>query len=796
MRKITKALLPVLSVSLVAMAGCGSDSKVSVPPRGDTSYLTFQPGTSPRFDPAASDLPFNNDLIFLTPAAAQGDNFDGTADVGAATDPVRAAVNSLDGFSTSAPFDVLVQGSIDPTSVMAGVNVFLVELNSVGDALNPANIDPANPIAGLASFDAQVVSLDGGTNNVIRVIPTEPLAPKTKYLVFLSNALSPILDDDGEPITRSWVYNALASSGFSATGALANVQQLIAAWQGLAGGFLQVASGGAVSAEAGAASVTLSYTFTTTDPQTPLLAMAAPRAALLQQLTGMGVEPASALSLIGQLQSNGLLSTPVPRDLGVSADTGIDMGTLSGGRLPTDVGSLYTGYIKLPYYQKAADLEAAFDPTFLQENWRPDQTLAGALDVTVPADVDGSFNVTYRYPFAGATTVESVPLQITLPNPATPFGPVTCADIRDGNGYPVAIYIHGITSDRASVLALGHTLASQCIATVAIDLPVHGVPANSDFVGALNVENAAMVPYATLYDADAPRERHFNVVQNPATGQPMPMNFEAPGPVDRSGAWFINLAQLQNSRDNLRQAVMDMLNLNASLGAISALDLDDNGTLDLDRVYVVGVSLGGIVGTVFTTVNQMAIGADTQATLTPNLNPLRGLVVSAGGTQLTQILINSDSFAPEINAGLAGAGVNVGTTNYERFMFAAQSTIDSGDPVSFARILAALPGPLAVPTLIQQINGDAVVPNAPSSAPLAGTQGLEVLTDAVQIGPGVAAVEQAIVKMTAGGHTSLLRPDGGAPLVTQELQTQVVTFILNDGEVTVGAAAPEDVEAP
>ncbi|MBA3981634.1 MAG: hypothetical protein C0462_13640 [Alcanivorax sp.] len=796
MRKITKALLPVLSVSLVAMAGCGSDSKVSVPPRGDTSYLTFQPGTSPRFDPAASDLPFNNDLIFLTPAAAQGDNFDGTADVGAPTDPVRAAVNSLDGFSTSAHFDVLVQGSLDPSTVIAGVNVFLVELNSDGDALDPGNIDMGNPIAGLAEFDVQVVSLDGGTNNVVRIVPTEPLAPKTKYLVFLSNALSPILDDDGEAITRSWAYNALASSGFNPTGALANVQQLINAWHSLAGGFLQFASGGAVSAEAGAASVTVSYTFTTTDPQTPLLAMAAPRAALLQQLTAMGVEPSTALTMIGQLQANGLLPTPVPRDLDVAAATGIDMGTLSGGALASDVGTLYTGYIKLPYYQQAADQSESFDPSFLQENWRPDLTLAGALGVTVPADVDGSFNVTYRYPFAGATTVESVPLQITLPNPNTPFGPVTCGDVRDADGYPVALYVHGITSDRASVLALAHTLASQCVATVAIDLPVHGIPANSSFVGALNVENAAMVPYGTLYGADAPRERHFNVVQNTATGQPAPMNFDTPGAGDGSGAWFINLGQLQNSRDNLRQAVTDLLNLNASMGAISALDVDGNGALDLDRIYVVGVSLGGIVGTVFTTVNQMAIGADSQATLTPNLNPLKGLVVSAGGSQVTQILINSDTFAPVINAGLAAAGVNVGTTNYERFMFAAQSTIDSGDPVSFARSLAALPAPLAVPTLIQQINGDAVVPNAPANAPLAGTEGLATLTGAVQIGPGATSVEQAIVKMTAGGHSSLLRPEGGAPQVTQELQTQVVTFILNGGEVTVGAAAAGDVEVP
>jgi uncharacterized membrane protein YeaQ/YmgE (transglycosylase-associated protein family) len=409
-------------------------------------------------------------------------------------------------------------------------------------------------------------------------------------------------------------------------------------------------------------------------------------------------------------------------------------------------------------------------------------------------DVDGSFNVTYRYPFAARMGNETVPLQVTLPNPVTApaeLGGATCANVRDSSGYPTVIYVHGITSDRTSVMALGHTLASKCVATVAIDLPVHGVPANSAFAGALNVENSALIPFSTLY-GDSLHERHFNVAQD-AAGNPAPMNFANPTALDGAGAWFINLADLTNTRDNLRQSVMDLLNLNASIQAISDLDIDGNGALDTDNVTVIGASLGTIVGSVFTTVNQIAMNND--ASFGSNLNPIQGFVGSVGGTQLAHLLNNSDTFAPRIQAGLAANGVQVGSSDYEKFLYVAQSTVSSGDPVNFAATL----GTLGVPVLLQQVNGDTVVPNGDASLPLMGTDGLSSLVGAVQLTPGAQDVSgtPGIVKMTAGGHGSLLTPSGGAPQVTAELQTQAVSFILSGGAQTaVGSVAPGDVEIP
>jgi pimeloyl-ACP methyl ester carboxylesterase len=782
--KSTQLLLSSLTVSLLVLSGCGggSGTEKAPAPSGPDAYVV---GTYPRFDPVISDVPFNTDLIFAAAATS-----DGTANLGAATDPVRATINQLDGFSTSAFFDILISGSVNPATALASKSVFLIELNTGGkDALNPANIVG---VVGPANYDVVVVSQDGGSNNVIRIRPTKPLKSKAKYLVFITDDVK---NASGASLTRSWTYNALRDTSYETLSGLVPVRAAITGWETLASGFLAAVSGGQLTAATAKEKLVLTYTFTTSDPMTPLIAMASPRAAVASTQIAAGVAPATAVANAVTLDSIGLLPTPKKRDLGVAGTTGIDFHAFSN-LLAAGVGKLYTGYIKLPYYQTAAT-GLAFGE-YLKRNWKPDLTLAGALGVTVPTDVDGSYNVTYRYPFAAKTGDESVPLQVTLPqdNWVPGYaGAANCGQIYAATGYPTVIYVHGITSDRASVLALGHTLASRCIATVAIDLPVHGVPANSALVNVLNVEKSKLIPFAELYRANAPHERHFNVAGS--GGAPAPMNFDTPGTTDGSGAQFINLGYLTNTRDNNRQAVMDLLNLNASLSGVNTEMLKSVATgLDLNRVYVVGVSLGGILGSVFATVNQLAIANDAQVGLPSNLNPVRGLVTSGAGTQVAQILVNSATFAPVINNGLAASGVNVGTSNYERFLYAAQSAMDSGDPVSYMQTLAAL----GVPVLVQQINGDAVIPNGAASAPLAGTSAMASLLNTTQLGLGSTQLGRGYVKHTAGGHSSLLRPEGTPPAIAQqvtaELQTQVVTFILNSGNVTVGGGAPGNIELP
>lgn len=778
-------LLSGVVASSLVLQGCGgSDTEKAPTPTGPDAY---EVGSHPRFDPVISDVPFNSDLVF-----AKASISDGTADVGAATDPVRAALNKLDGFSTSAYFDILIDGSVDPDTAIPSQTVFLVEVQSNGDALDPANIVG---LVGPASFDVRVVSLDGGTNNAIRLRPTEPLKAKTKYLVFLTNDIQ---DMSGEPLTRSWSYNAIRDPEYQTLSALLPVRAAITGWETLASGFLQVATEGALDDAAAKSKLILTYTFTTTDPLAPLMAMGAPRAAIAGAQIAGGASPEVAVGNAVALENAGLLSTPKARSLGVSSLTGIDFNTFNA-QLAASVGKLYTGYISLPYYQTKSYWEEDF--SYLTANWQPSLVLAGALGQELPTDIDGSYNVTYRYPFAAKQVDETVPLQVTMPESGFVSGlagNATCSQIFGESGYPVVIYVHGITSDRTSVLALGHTLASKCVATVAIDLPLHGIAAYSSATGGsnplvnvLNVEKSQLIPFADLYGNNTPHERHFNIAG--AGGAPAAMNFDTPTARDGSGAQFINLGYLANTRDNNRQAVMDLLNLNASLGALSDNLEDSIGVgLNTDRVYVVGISLGGILGSIFATVNEASILNEQAANLSSNLNPIQGVVLSTAGTQVSQILVNSATFAPVINGGLAASGVNVGTSNYERFLYAAQSTLDSADPVNFMTTLSML----GVPVLVQQVNGDLVIPNSADSAPLAGTSAMASLLGANQLGLGNAELGLGYVKMTAGDHVSLLRPTTTAPQVTAELQTQVATFVLTSGTVTVGAEASGDVEEP
>lgn len=778
MKNKIKPLLPCMLVSFFSLQGCGGDGDKTTASQ-PTGAAVFVAGTHPRFDPVIKDLPFNTDLIFALAATT-----DGTADVGEPTNAVLSALNVMDGFSTSAYFDVMIAGSVAATSVLPMQTVFLVEVNTGGkDALNPANIIG---LSTPATFDTQVVSLDGGSNNVIRIRPTLPLKSKTKYVVFLTNG---ILDTAGKPLTRSWTYNALHDPSYTTLDSLLPVRNAILGWEKLAGGYLAAVTG--TASTAAVEKLILTYTFTTTDSQTPLMAMAAPRAAIAGLQIKAGIAPATAVANVMGLDGAGLLSTPKKRPLGVSPLTAIDMGVLSAGALAGNIGKLYTGYIKLPYYQTVPG-DLPFD--YLKHSWSPDMTLASALGVTVPADVNGTFNITYRYPFAAKKADESVPLQVTLPekNWVPGYdGSRSCEQIYALIGYPTVIYVHGVTSDRSSILALGHTLASQCIATVSIDLPLHGIAANNPLVDVLNVETSQIFPFAALYGANAPHERHFNVA-GPG-GAPVPMNFSVRGATDGSGAQFTNLGYLANTRDNNREGVMDLLNLNASLKGINEDFLAGlNVSLDLNRVYVVGASLGGIIGTTFVAVNQAAIANDALLGLASNLNPIRGMVAASSGTQVSQIMINSPTFGPVINGGLAAGGVKVGTSSYERFVYTAQTLLDSGDAVSFAQLLATQ----GVPVLLQQINNDQVILNVIERAPLAGTQAMARLLGLEQLGLGETQLGLGLVKMNAGGHTSLLRPEGGAPQVTVELQTQVATFILKSGKVAVGAMAPANVQIP
>jgi len=344
-----------------------------------------------------------------------------------------------------------------------------------------------------------------------------------------------------------------------------------------------------------------------------------------------------------------------------------------------------------------------------------------------------------------ATSTETIPLLLSVPNTNSPDGATPPI-----NGWPVVIFQHDITSDRTAMLAIADALASAGFAAVAIDMPLHG-----------------LAPTHPLYSGI---ERTFDLdFVNNTTGAASPDGTE-----DTSGKHYINLTNLAVTRDNVRQSTADLF---ALFDALTLMDYDGDGAdFDMNNVYFVGHSLGAMVGTPF-----LALEPD-----------VKDAVLGMPGSGIAKLLDGSASFGPVIAAGLAGAGVVKGTPDYESFMGAAQTLVDSGDPGNYASGAATGRGLLLFEVIGDggNILPDQVIPNnvfadAPigtAPAVLSGTDPLAALLGLTRFSnsdtPGGDQLAQ--IRFTAGDHASLLDPSENAT-ATSVMQTAAITFLATDG---------------
>src|SRR5690554_6881010 len=195
-------------------------------------------------------------------------------------------------------------------------------------------------------------------------------------------------------------------------------------------------------------------------------------------------------------------------------------------------GSIYQGGLSIPNYLPASEAGTADGEL---DTWVASDAVAQALGFPgAPRDIDGvSTNVTYRFPFADKVSDNVIPVFATLPATSE-------CGAKPSDGWPVAIYQHGITVDRTAGVLVGNALAQACVAMVAIDHTMHGVaPGNAtDLLFSVDtVSNqydssvpatAAASPFALarLATAGSPldpndlmgelQERHNNVGKNAA----------------------------------------------------------------------------------------------------------------------------------------------------------------------------------------------------------------------------------------------------------------------------------------
>ena len=930
---VKKSLLSLaIAASVAGLTGCQISSverhNNDVDTDPVTSGIVGEGGTAQEitqviYNPSSTnaaglpEIPLITDLLLQGLAGVDGDctgeSFDtckdgtiafpgGDAVIGSDDyNPIFSAVADLDGFSTTGAIDIAFDGPLDETTLVTTLgptaNVVLIPLNYTNDPIRggaPENNDKPelnleNPTGTPAAIEASVISYTDaeGANNVLRIMPTTPLMPATRYLVVVTDGVK---DAAGVGVKSSATFNLMASAPKAPTDpTAASLYGAIQQWVELAQGV-----GSGLGQQLSANNIAYATTFTTAGTTEVLGAMAAPSnvnaavvqtapasvrylietelakapgdqdlAALVTTLVGLGLTTEQAQGAIA-LASH--LPQPAPRVAEFNAQVP-DLSAVVGA-LPNI--SMANGTIKLPYYLSApdaTDLTGTAGRVFT-EFWKADDTLGADLSsLLTAANIDASAvtppstNVTRHFPLAktGLHTGETNPMGYA----DVPVSVFYSAAASCPSGRNPIIYQHGITTNRlAAIPFTANMLAGDsCAAVVAIDLPLHGLEpfeAVDDAILKTLYAGAAQGTDAngnTVADANDDafigmfRQRHFGLTQDiEDSGKPRPIaitsvadagandtgakDYNGDGNNDGtagdfyydnagSGSLFINIANFQNTRDNMRQAVMDLLNLNAS---VKFLDFDGNAGIDINQsssVKFAGHSLGAIIGTKFVALSNAIALTATQAAPT-YLNSLEASVLANPGGNMTKLLENSFAFGPAVLGGFAALGqsaelnLNQGSSLFELTMHVFQATLDSADPVNFASTLAS--SAAATGVLMYEIAGDGTPANLPdlavppaafsanglvpavllddtdlndvladtAAAPLAGTTPLAAqagLSAADASVDGEGSPIRTLVRFTEGSHSSF---GIASDTVGLEMMGQVRSFFAGAGkEVTV-----------
>jgi hypothetical protein len=275
---------------------------------------------------------------------------------------------------------------------------------------------------------------------------------------------------------------------------------------------------------------------------------------------------------------------------------------------------------------------------------------------------------------------------------------------RGPGPHPVVIVQHGFGGDNSFVLSIAGQLAERGLAAIGIDAVSHG-----------------------------------------RRGSPLDL---------------LRASALQ-TRDIFRQTIVDQLALVRAVQ--SGIDVTGDGVADLsaDRVRYLGISLGGILGSVF-----IAVEPSVHAAV---LNVAGGRVAFLGDNPGTRPIYQS--------ALAEQAGLPVTDPDFEifiqRMLTLGQQALDAADPLNFAGRWRADPPPGFAPrrVLIQEGIGDALVSNASTEA-LAAAGALPAQTPQSDV-DGVSGLWRFD---PPGGHSIFGRDD---------VREQAVEFLASGGTAIV-----------
>ncbi|QDZ90548.1 lipase [Shewanella decolorationis] len=817
-----RLILCVAIASALGLTGCGEDSYNEL--KDKTEPLI--PESRMVFDPATSKVPLPNDLLF-------SGTTDGTLSIpgessGNYIDP-QIALGALDGWSTNSPISIDIdlakdhdgtQLTLMAASVAQPGAVRMFEA-TVGGALSSDPECKAKPSVSACKVGAElqfgVDFVSSASGNKVVIVPLKPLKAGQSYIYATTKLIQ---DSEGRAIAPSTTYGTLKMD--INTLPLETPDQLML--QTLVNSYEK---GIAAAHNVDTSTITYSGLFTT-------------------QSVANVYEITKLLMAQGAPYAPSFAQMPTPAGYTVAQAAGLTPAD-GAAYVVSNLADVYTAKIKLPIYGDCSSvscLSSAGQP-LINGRWKaqgdsPVSVLlalqAGTLSQTNfgmqavangianPADAlanptlmagktwllddgtpaDKTKHLTKFNPIPAIKGYETVPVLISMPNATKlaafyqqqglTFTPPTA-------GWPTTIALHGLGGGKEMSLAYAGSYAAMGVATVAIDMPLHGArsfDANGD----------------GIYEVSATDPSFGNVIGTPDA-------FKNGNPLV-----FVNISSTLSVRDNFRQATMDHLGVRLALTGL-AQGLAQAGqpqVFDVSKISAQGLSLGAIVGTDFATYASTGMKNPTTGEALPNPYAINAVSLAAPAGGLAGAFAGSATFGPVLFSNVTAsstfqalvdkantAGYEPGSPEYAAlvqavyaqfiptFAFAVQTAVDSADPVNHAGMLKATKLPVHLIEIAGDGNGnlaDQVLPNRVDNFPLSGT---EPLISAMGL-PCVDATTKGsgAVRFAKGHHSSIVDPseksstDGMAAAATVEMQTQVATYAstAGKGEATIFVTDP------
>ncbi|WP_104028563.1 VolA/Pla-1 family phospholipase [Vibrio jasicida] len=782
-----------LLCSAILLAGCGDNTSSS----GTSDTPTFEPEVQALLDRNTS-ISFTlqgADADVPAPSYLLMDSTDGTLGLptggdDALTNPL-AAMNTMDGWSTSMPIVLNFNGDgFADGLVTSGISV--IKINQRLTDWDGAS----NPIEKVLTLGTDYVVQASGNSLYIQFMNS--LDESGEYIFAVTQAIQ---DVNGNPIGTSGSYaTGKTKEIVYETGDLASVQAATTAVEGIFG-----------LASVNPADIVYSSWFSTQSVGDTLAAVKGVTA------TGFATG-ANTLNTVYKNDANeGAidLSTAYTLTMGTTQDfiTALDAdedfnkyvsdldaaktaikGLYAGANVAVNVTQ---GVAKLPHYlEKGADwnmqpmvsampslakVSAALADEGEQANMV--QQLSTGVFADDPVDITKlATDPTEQLKLVGSTLYLTDGTQLDSDRIITRYSPVpevkSLEDVefllftpQTGTPTDVVIYQHGITSAKENAYSFAFNMVKAGVAVIAIDLPIHGTRSLDDQRSA----NADVLAY-------------------------------------------LNLSNLAVARDNLRQSVLDVLGLRASLvvsaqaGLLASSPLQGFNPMTGSKVKMLGHSLGGIVGTSAVAAANNTLGSPTADAL----YTFSGASIQNAGGQIGNLLLGSSNFGPQIKHNLAYAAstdyadyadasctgksdkecyeffeanasaedlakLNAG---FSSFIYAAQTTLDTVDPFTNASDLVSS-GSLSTPFFMTEVDGDDTVPNNVANAPFAGTEPLAAKLGLTTVNSANTAVSpsSSFVQFNATAtHSTFASPGGTLADLDHhvEMQMENADFLMDD----------------